>query len=149
MSLDIVSVSTAISALSVTGLIVADLDEIPTSLTERNTPLLIPDPINPISGLNMIELSFGSGTNMARNAKYTLNYILIGYPVGQGRSTVIESFKTTVNLVISFCNAVTAANTLGAAMEWEVRDPRRATNFTQAGVTFHAWNISIDVTEIL
>ena len=67
MALDIVSVSTAIAALSVSGLTISDLDQIPMGLSVRNTPLLIPDPVNPITGLNFIELSFGA-SSMARQS---------------------------------------------------------------------------------
>ena len=148
MSLDIISVATAISNLTVTGLTIADMDEIPQSLNERNTPLLIPDPVTPISGLNIIEWSQGAST-MRRDAKYTLNYILIGYPVGQGRNAVIEGFQKTLLLVVAFCNALMAADSLGAAVEWEPTNPRRATNLTNGTTAFHAWNVGVTVTEIL
>lgn len=148
MTLDITSVATAISALTVTGLTISDFDEIPMSLSIRNTPLLIPDPEKPITGFNTIEASFGA-SSMKRDVHYTLNYILIGFPVGLGRSTVIESFKTTLALVIAFIQALYNASNLGAAVEWEPQNPIRRANFTQGGVSFHAWDIAIEITELL
>lgn len=85
MTLAITTVSTAIAALTVAGVKICDLDNIPPS-GMRQTPILFPDPANPISNMECIPQSYGGGSSRLMDVDYDLNYVFIFCEMGAGRT---------------------------------------------------------------
>ena len=83
MTLAITTVCTSIAALNISGVKICDLDNIPPSGT-RVTPILFPDPANPLSNFTPEVESFGGGSSRLLDVDYDLNYVYIHCEMGAG-----------------------------------------------------------------
>ena len=113
MALAIATVVDNISKLSVSGLVIKDMDEIPGSVDARQ-PTLIPLP-DFLTDYAMERDSFGGGSTAKMTVNYTLNYRLCYAPVGAGRP--LEWFDNMVSMVGLIMDAVMAVDTLGGTVD--------------------------------
>jgi len=104
MTLAITTVCTSIAALSVSGVKICDLDDIPPSGT-RLTPILFPDPANPLSNFTPEIESFGGGSSRLLDVDYDLNYVYIHCEVGAGR-TGLDYLEGCVNSIQAIYDAI-------------------------------------------
>jgi len=149
MSLAITTISNAVAALSVSGLTIKDVDEIPQAVNNRDCPLLVPNPDNYVSGFYVVSDSFGIGSGHKWTAQYTLNYILLYAAVGAGRTTVMEKYSGMVSTAFAFFDALFAANSLSGSVDFE---PGMIDGFgmvDMASVSFHSCNVSLKVKEFI
>lgn len=147
MTLKIITVADSISKISVTGLILKDIDEIPSALEGRDCPLLFLDPDNPIT---FNELTFESfGTSQAKkNATYTLNYLLVYGLAGAGRTNKLESIAGMIGLAADVVEEVVGLQTLAGAVEWNASiGDTSVLNWN--GKSFDSVQIKISITEFV
>jgi len=121
MALQIAAVANSIAALSVSGVSLKDVDEIPAGVDKRS-PTILPLP-DYVTNFAVERVSFGSSTAL-QNISYTLNYRFCYKPVGQGRQKTIEYYDEMIDKVALFFDAVMAIETLTGAVD-----------ITPAGVT--------------
>ena len=114
MALQIAAVANSIAALSVTGVSLKDVDEIPSSIDKR-APTILPLP-DYVTNFAFERDSFGGGGALM-TVSYTLNYRLCYKPVGQGRQKTIEYYDVMVDKVALFFDAVMAIDTLTGAVD--------------------------------
>jgi len=112
MALALATVVTSIAALSVTGLTIKDMDEIPAEVKGRKA-MLIPLP-DFVTDWELETQSFGPGSSAKFDASYTLNYRLCYKPVGAGRS--LEYFDDMVSMIASILDAVIAASPVSGSI---------------------------------
>jgi len=106
MALRVATISNSIAALSVSGLVLKDIDEIPAEVGDR-TPILIPMP-DYMTDFEMVRDSFGSGDTAKMTVQYTLNYRLCYIRAGAGRANVLEYFDNMVSMCAAIMDAVLA-----------------------------------------
>lgn len=82
VNVNIERVATAISGLSITGIKIYDLDEIPVNAM-MVTPCLFPDPAGFVSGINPQIETYGTAGNEKITLNYSLNYVYAHSPLGQ------------------------------------------------------------------
>lgn len=147
MSLQIATIANSISRLSVSGLTLLDVDEIPPVVDPRVSTLL-PLP-NYITDFEMVRDSFGS-SDAKMTVVYTLNYRLFYKPVGTGRITTIEGVSGLVEMVGLVLDAVLAIDTLDGAVDITPQD------VTNMGIVndpsdnqWHGCDIALRVTEFV
>ena len=146
MSLAITTITNSIAALSINGLTIKDVDEIPQGLVDRDCPILIPDPDNFVSGFSVTPDTLNKSK---WTAEYTLNYLLLYAIVGSGRTTSMEKFSGMVSKAFAFIDAVAASATLTGAVDWE---PGTVDNFGVVTIgenSFHSCHVSISITELI
>jgi len=146
MTLAITTVTDSIAALTVTGLTIKDVDQIPQGLLGRECPVLIPNPDNFVTGFK-VEPDTLDKTKWT--VTYTLNYLLIYAAVGSGRTTTMEKFSGMVSMGFAFIDAVAAALTLSGSVDWE---PGTVDNFDIVTIgenNFHSCHVSIGITEFI
>jgi hypothetical protein len=132
----------------VSGLTIKDVNEIPTSINQRECPLLIPNPENYVSGAKIEVDSFGTGTNRAMSLHYNLNYLLIHSEVGVGRVHVLDAYSGMLTKATAFLDAVYGLSGLTGAVDFNalLGDPQ----ITEVGaVAFHSIAISVQVQEFI
>jgi len=102
MSLAIVTVADSISKLSVSGVTIKDLDDIPTTVRNRDCPILYPRPDGFISGLAVERMSMASGASAQLNVTYTLNYRFLFAKIGteRGLFAVVPTMVAKVALIM-------------------------------------------------
>lgn len=82
INVNIEDVAAAISNLSISGVKVYAINEIPVNAI-MVTPCLFPDPAGFVSGINPSIDTYGTGGNEKVTLNYSLNYIYAHSPVGQ------------------------------------------------------------------
>ena len=97
MALAITTVTNSIAALAVTGLTIKDIDEIPTSVTDRICPILYPEPLNFISDMTVERVTTGTAGSGYHDVYYTLRYAYLYQKVGTGRGS-LRTYQGMVQL---------------------------------------------------
>lgn len=85
MTLAIDTVIESIADLSVEGVSICDLSDIPVSAL-RLTPILFPKPGETVSNFTMVRQSFGGGSSALIDVDYDLNYLFLYCESGSGRT---------------------------------------------------------------
>ena len=146
MSLAITTITNSIAALSITGLTIKDIDEIPQGLHDRDCPILTPNPDNFITAFNAQPDTLDK---TKWTVSYTLNYLLLYAAVGSGRTTVMEKYSGMVSKAFAFIDAVAAAVALTGSVDW---DPGTVSDFNVMTIgenSFHACSVTIKITEFI
>jgi len=94
MSFLLATVTNSIAAMSVAGLTIKDIDEIPVRVYGRNCPILYPEPLDFTPSFEAIKMTFGRGATVKWNMHYDLVYTLLYAPVGSGRG--MELYAPTI-----------------------------------------------------
>ena len=82
MALSITTVTNSIAALSVTGVTIKDIDEIPTRVDAYDCPILYPEPIDFVTNLTVTPAAFGTGGSGPFDVEYDLTYTFLYNQVG-------------------------------------------------------------------
>lgn len=80
------TIANSIAALSISGVTIKDIDEIPQS-ARLLTPLLIPQPNDYVTNFEAEFQSFGSNGTPKIDLNYSLNYLYLHCEAGSGLST--------------------------------------------------------------
>lgn len=146
MALGLATVVSSIAALSVTGLSIKDMDEIPVGV-EVAQPTLIPLP-DFVTDWELETQSFGPGSSAKFDAFYTLNYRLCYVPVGAGQQ--LEYFDDMVSMFTAFFDAVIAASPVSGSIGLA---PASVTNMgivnDPAENSYYGCDISVRVMEFI
>lgn len=113
MALAFDTVTNSIAALSVSGLTIKDVDEIPTNWDGRN-PVIYPDPVDFITDMTAVMAAFGTGSVSRWDVSYTLTYVLLYARIGSGRG--MEKFAPAVQLAMDFVDAILINTVLTGAV---------------------------------
>ena len=143
MTLAITTVCSSIADLVVEGVTICDLGNIPPS-GQRLTPILFPDPANPVSNFVVERMSYGGGSSYLLDADYDLNYIYIHCEMGAGR-TGLDYLKDCVLKVQAIYDEVLEIDTFSGGVDISptsdiqittIADPS-GKNYLGCSLTFH------------
>lgn len=148
MALAVVTIANSIAALSVSGVTLKDLDEIPQAVLPRDCPMIYPKPDGFLSGL-VIEIdSFGS-TSAKKTVRYNLSYMFLYCPVGTGRG-LFDVYAGMVAKALAFLDALIANDALTGAIDIQ---PAGVLQFgpvpDPAGNLFHGCQVDLAVQEFI
>ena len=115
MALNPVTVANSIAAISVTGLTIKDIDEIPENITQRDCPILIPAP-QFVTNFRHARNSFGTGSTAKQSAQYTLNYRLFYQELGASRG-LRDAYSGMVEMVGLIWDALISNSELTGAVD--------------------------------
>lgn len=113
MALALSTITDSISKLSVTGLTIYDIDEIPEA-AERDVPCMYPEGIDFITNMTTSTAAFGLGAGSRWDIEYDLNYTLLYAPAGSGRG--YEQFAPMMVLAFKVVDAILAIATISGAV---------------------------------
>ena len=119
MSIAITTVTNSIAAMTISGVTIKDIDEIPADLLDRNLPLLTPDPNGFLTDFVYLQNSLGNGTDRKAIISYVLNYLLITSQTGTGRVGKIEGIGTLATKTATTLDAFYGLTSLTGAVDWE------------------------------
>lgn len=140
------TIATSIAGLTITGVTIKDIDNIPDS-AQGLTPLLIPQPNDYVTNLKPTRISFGGAGSAKMDLTYTLNYVYLHAEAGSGINTFAIYAGLIDNLLLIIESMMTNDN-LNGAVDMELNsisdigvidDP--------AGNPFWGVFISLNVTE--
>lgn len=147
MGLSFTTISTTIAALSITGLTIKDIDEVPTK--GDRVPILIPLD-NFVSNLSVSEVVLGVPSTRPMTVTYTLNYRLLHTPVGAGRSNILEAYEGLSDMVALILDEILAMDTTTGVEDLMPGTPA-ITNFGQVlapdALIYYGCDFHFDCTE--
>ena len=148
ITLHLTDVITAIAGISVTGLTVCDLDEIPES-ADGNLSLMFPSPGEPSFMTNFAIERVTFGMSLAgMDASYTLNYKFLYQVAGAGRG-LFEFYPGMVEMAANIIEALSGTVTLNGAVTWTPRIGDFVLITDPSGVTWDGCLISIDILDFI
>ena len=149
MTLQADTIAASIAGLSVSGVTICDLDGIPEQVAARACPLLYPSPDGFLSGLRVERDSFGPAAGARKTVRYTLRYVYLHAPVGEGRG-LFDVYKGMLQNTLAILDAIIADDALSGAVDVE---PGAVTRFgpvtDPSGQVFHGCVIALDVVEFV
>jgi len=83
INMQIETITNAIEALSVSGVVIRDIDNVPEHV-RLSGPILFPRPNEFITDIEFTRVSQGGGGTAQMNVSYTLNYVYCHAPIGSG-----------------------------------------------------------------
>jgi hypothetical protein len=148
ITLHIESVITAIAALSVSGVTVCDLGDIPESPAPRTT-YLIPSPSEPsfVAEFEITRQSFGMST-AATDATYTLNYKYLYAPAGSERG-LSKIYPGMVGKAVDIIEAILSLTGLNGSVTWKPKLGEFFIISDPAGISWHGCLITIEIQEFM
>lgn len=148
MAIATATVTNSIEALTVTGLTIYDVDNIPSAVDVRQTAALLPLP-NFVTGMSVERDSFGAD-QAKMTVVYTLNYRLCYAPAGAGRNNVIEFYDGMVDMVAAIWDEVLAISTFAGAVNiFPTGVANMGVVLDPAGVGYFGCDLSFEVTEFV
>ena len=146
MPLAISTVCTSIAALTVDGVKIRDLDNIPAGV-ERLAPILFPDPENPVSNFAPMRMSYGGGSSAKMDADYDLNYMFIFCKIGAGR-TGLDYIEDCMEKIQAIYDAVLSIDTITGAVDVFPNEAVQMTTITDpSGNNYLGCSMSFHVKE--
>ena len=144
MSIALTTIADSISKISVSGLTIKDLDQIPQQITSRDCPMLIPDADNFVS----FSMQPDTLNKSCHTIDYGLHYILVYAAVGAGRTTVLDNYSGMITKATAVIDAILALSALTGAVDWYASFN---TPFVLewGNTSYHACRITIDATEFV
>lgn len=114
----IATVADSIAGLSISGVTVKDIDQIPDT-AQGLTPLLIPRPDNFVTDISVTFETLGSNGSAKINTNYTLNYIFIFCEVGSGINAY-SAFSGLMAKLSAILVAINSNDTINGAVDIKI-----------------------------
>jgi len=147
MGVKVATVAKSISALSVSGVALKDVDGIPEEVTTRICPIMFPSPDGFVTNLRVEPQSFGAGDAGKNDVLYTLNYVFLYAPVGSDRY-ITKNIAKLVEKVVLILSALVANDAVTGSVDIEPRISGEFGNLSDpVGNEFFGALIAIDVKE--
>lgn len=150
MALQITAICNSIAGLTVSGVTIKDLDEIPEA-QQASAAIIIPRPDGFVSGFSIERDSQGSNTvGLPRyTVGYNLTYRLLYSPLGVERG-LFKLYPSAVAAAFRFVDAVTANDAVTGALDIQVADIQNVGPVADpSGAMFHGCDIIVRVTELV
>lgn len=148
MTLNIATIVSSIAALDISGVKIRDTDHIPPQVTDRDCPILFPEPAGFVTDFTVTRDTMGAPSVAKKTATYVLHYTFLFMPVGAGRE--LERYGDMVDTAFAILDAVILEEDLTGALEF---DPQDALEFgpvpDPAGNLFLGCRFAFLVTEFI
>jgi hypothetical protein len=146
MALAIATITDSIAALSVSGVEIRDIDQIPSSLKGYNKPVIFPEPIDFIADPLVTRANFGTGSSQLLDINYTINYQFCYMEVGSLWD--LRKYAKMVEKAFLFWDTINSNDTVSGLIDLRFST---ISNFgivlDPAGNTFHGTSFGLRVLE--
>ena len=147
MTLSIVTVADSISKLSVTGVTIKDLDEIPERAVGFDCPMVYPSPDGFVSNFEVERMAMASGASNVWNITYNLNYRFLHSELGEGLG-LFDIYDDMVDKVMDFVDKMLVSDAVTGCVDLTVEDISSFGPVSDpSGSMFHGCDISFAVLE--
>jgi hypothetical protein len=148
MTLAIATIADSISQLTVTGVNIKDLDQIPPDAT-RLTPVLFPEPLGFVTDFTLTRESQGSNTFLAKyTVTYRLHYTFLHSPIGSAR--ILDLYDDMVGKAFAILDKIIDNDAITGAVDIQ---PAEAIEFgpvpDPAGNMYHGCRFVLQVMEFV
>ena len=112
------TVADSIAGLTISGVTIKDIDQIPDSASML-CPLLIPQPANFVTDISVSFETFGSNGGAKINTNYTLNYVFLFCEVGSGLGA-FAAFSGLMTKLSAILVAINSNDTITGAVDMKI-----------------------------
>lgn len=149
VSISFSTVADSIAGLSITGVTIADINQIGES-NQKTPKHLCPRPQGYITNIVMDEPTFGAGATRKLTLRYTLTYRYYHAEIVGGRGGLFAVYSGMITNITRICNAILTNDTITGCVDialltigelGPVSDP--------AGNAFHGCDLSFRITEYI
>jgi len=113
MGLALTTITDSIAGLTVTGLLIKDIDEVP-NIWDGRAPVIFPEPMDFLTNFEAVPATNGTGTTRAWDVTYTMRYTLLYCNGTDGRG--LENMKSAIDLALDFMDAVIGLTTISGCV---------------------------------
>ena len=150
MGLQLTAICNSIAGLSVTGVTLRDLDEIPEAVDPADCPILFPEPDGFLSNIGVVPVSLSTGESRQADVTYNLRYTFLHSVAGEGAG-LFDVFPDMIAKVVLILNEVLTNDTITGLQDFQVVE---ITNFgpvsdPAASRTFHGTQFVFSILEFL
>ena len=139
------TVADSIAALTISGVTIKDIDQIPDT-ARMLCPLLIPKPDNFVTDLSVSFETFGSNGGAKINTNYTLNYVFLFCEVGG--MGAFAAFSGLVSKLSAILVAINSNDAITGAVDMKINSIGNIGVITDpAGVEYWGLEFSLRVLE--
>lgn len=140
------TVADSISGLTISGVTIKDIDQIPDT-ARMLCPLLIPQPDNFVTDLSVEFVTYGSNTGAKINTNYTLNYVFLFCEVGSGLGA-FAAFSGLVTKLSAILVAINSNDVISGAVDVKINSIGNIGVITDpAGIEYWGLQFSLRVLE--
>jgi hypothetical protein len=145
MALAIRTVADSVAGITVSGVNIKDLNEIPNEVHNRDAPIVYPEPDGFLSNFRFSRESQGTGTSAHINVRYTLTYTFLHSRVGTGRG-LFDVYADMVGKVADFLDGILANDAITGAVDIYASNVSTfGPTADPSGEVFHGCTIQLDV----
>lgn len=115
MAINAAAITSAIAALSISGVTIKDVSGIPDSVVTRDCPLFFPMPGNWLNGGNASDeerSTFGTASTRYWQIERSLNYVFLHSQIGTGRGNA-DNYSDAVSKIEALVTAITQLDVEG------------------------------------
>jgi len=120
MTLQIATIVSNFAALNISGVKIRDMDEISATFSDRDCPVLYPEPAGFVTNFTVTRDSFGPPALAKKTATYVLHYTFLFAPVGTMRE--LEKYGAMVEMAFAILDAVILNEDLAGSLEFDPQD---------------------------
>jgi hypothetical protein len=147
MTISIVTIADSISKLSVTGVTIKDLDQIPDSVNNGDCPMVIPNPDGFMSSPELERAAMSSGTSSVWDIRYTITYRFLHSEIGLGMG-LLDKYHLMVDKVMDFVDKILISDSVTGLVDLELEDISSFGPVSDpSGKMFHGCDIMLRVLE--
>ena len=148
MTLNLRTITAAVKALTITGVTIYDVDEIPQALNDPGLHYLYPRPDGFFpAGLQVTVDSFGVNTGAFKTLNYQLRYTFAYRPIGDGLAGLFEYYPSMVDMALLIINTLMENDNLSGAIDIQPGLGAFGIVYDAAGNAWHGCDILINVHE--
>jgi hypothetical protein len=143
------TVTNSIAALTVTGVTIKDIHDIPENAMETG-PIMFPRPDGFVTDMTFTRESQGGGGTALMNLGYTLTYVYCHAPIGSGPDGLFSTYSGMITNIVLILEKIFASDNITGAVDMQlagvsnigpVQDP--------AGNAYHGVEITLRVLEFI
>jgi len=115
MAIALTTITNSIAALSISGVTILDIDQIPAEGTRAGLPVLYPEPGGFITNFVMVRDSFGGGSSAKMTLEYDLTYTFLHTVMGSDRA--MAPYDDMVDKAMEILDAIIALDELTGVID--------------------------------
>jgi hypothetical protein len=147
MTISIVTIADSIASLSVTGVTIKDLNQIPDSVNDGDCPMVIPNPDGFVSAFELERMAMSSGASNVWDVRYTLTYRFLHSEIGLGMG-LLDKYPLMVDKVMDFVDKVLISDSVTGSVDLTLEDISSFGPVSDpSGKMFHGCDIMLRVLE--
>lgn len=120
IDIQVLTLTSSIAALTVTGVKIYDVDEIPATGSKVELPAFFPQPADFITGFTAERITFGSNGTAKIDVNYVLHYVYLHSKATIGLKSLPENNKPMLQILLEILKVILANDAMDGAVDVQI-----------------------------